>query len=400
MNRRRLLLGSSALLALAGCVDTLETHSTGTSPESDDSATNDTEDENETAADADDATDDDEPASDDEHEVPLEARETGETVLEASLTGDTETALEYLPTAYFDAVDDAEWRKMVEQSTPPEAVHSITFESATPDDEFVADLEADDEFDGTATAAYVLEYEADVEVDGERIDRPARANVLEINGEWYGWPRQFSTQRPTPQAGISIDQPDDTTATLTLTSKPNDVIVGVRGGDIDEPAEYQFDAVGDSLTLEASEVGSGQFSVVARYADDEDHAAVITTVTLTDPAAWADVTEITLEAQTAGWVGVEPAHIEGVENPELVLEAGREYTIAREDGDGLVHDLRLWDENDELVDDYATELTEETDVRQELSVTATEELAAYVCAPHEMTMRGEIDVVDEFDFDD
>ncbi|OVE85205.1 hypothetical protein B2G88_09480 [Natronolimnobius baerhuensis] len=169
---------------------------------------------------------------------------------------------------------------------------------------------------------------------------------------------------------------------------------------MDEPAEYQFDAVGDSLTLEASEVGSGQFSVVARYADDEDHAAVITTVTLTDPAAWADVTEITLEAQTAGWVGVEPAHIEGVENPELVLEAGREYTIAREDGDGLVHDLRLWDENDELVDDYATELTEETDVRQELSVTATEELAAYVCAPHEMTMRGEIDVVDEFDFDD
>ncbi|NGM69746.1 hypothetical protein G6M89_12125 [Natronolimnobius sp. AArcel1] len=387
MNRRRLLFGSGALLALAGCVETLETDSTGTSPESEDNAT-----------DADETASDDE-HEDDEHEVPPAARETGRDVLVVSLTGDTETALNYVPAAYFDSVDDAEWEELVEQSTPPEEVHAMTLENAISDDEFVADLEADDEFDGTATAAYVLEFEVDVEVDGERIDRPARVTVLEIDDEWYGWAEQFSTQRSEPQAAIDIDKSDDTTATLTLTSKPDDVVVGVRGGDIDDSAEYQFDAVGDSLTLETSDVGSGQFSVIGHYEDDEDHAAVVSTFTLTDPAAWADVTEITLEPQTAGWIGVEPTHIEGVENPDLVLEEGREYTIAQEGGDGAMHDLQLWDEDEAVVDDYATELIDDPDARQELSVTATEELAAYVCEPHEMTMRGEIEVVSEFDFD-
>ncbi|WP_440772316.1 plastocyanin/azurin family copper-binding protein [Natronorubrum sp. DTA28] len=102
-------------------------------------------------------------------------------------------------------------------------------------------------------------------------------------------------------------------------------------------------------------------------------------------------TQIRFDGQTSGWVGLEPPAIDGEENPTLHLEAGETYDIGWVTGDGQHHNIELWNENDEVVDDYRTDLTdaEEPD-DQLLEFEASEELAYYVCDPHSGTMRGEI----------
>lgn len=101
---------------------------------------------------------------------------------------------------------------------------------------------------------------------------------------------------------------------------------------------------------------------------------------------------IDLEARIPAWVGVEPAAITGLENPTLVLEAGESYTIGWSAGDGAAHNIQIRDENDEVVDDYETEVVADPADGQRLDFTATEEMAAYVCAPHAPMMNGDIEV--------
>jgi hypothetical protein len=102
---------------------------------------------------------------------------------------------------------------------------------------------------------------------------------------------------------------------------------------------------------------------------------------------------ILLEGYTSGWVGAEPSEIEGEENPTLVLQDGEDYEIAWEQGDGSSHDLVLWDEDEEVVDDYETPPTTEPDPEgdQLLEFTATDEIAYYRCTPHG-NMQGEIEI--------
>ena len=101
-------------------------------------------------------------------------------------------------------------------------------------------------------------------------------------------------------------------------------------------------------------------------------------------------TTITLEAHMSGWKGLEPAAIEGETNPSLVLEAGAEYEIGWEQGDGRQHNIELWDADEELVDDdYATDLTD--DPAETIAFAATDEIAYYRCNPH-TGMQGEIRV--------
>ncbi|ELZ13309.1 hypothetical protein C477_22675 [Haloterrigena salina JCM 13891] len=99
---------------------------------------------------------------------------------------------------------------------------------------------------------------------------------------------------------------------------------------------------------------------------------------------------IMLEGQIGGWTGLQPAAIEDVENPTLVLEADAEYEIGWEPGDSASHNIELWDENEELVDEaYKLELTSDPD--ETLSFTASEDIAYYRCNPHS-NMQGEIRV--------
>ena len=105
-------------------------------------------------------------------------------------------------------------------------------------------------------------------------------------------------------------------------------------------------------------------------------------------------TDIEFDAQTPGWVGTAPEEIEGEENPTLVLEEGEEYTIGwPEEGDGAQHNIEIRDEDGEVVDDYATEIVEEPGDDQVLEFTASEEMAQYVCEPHEGTMVGDFEIV-------
>ncbi|SIR92651.1 plastocyanin/azurin family copper-binding protein [Natronorubrum thiooxidans] len=110
------------------------------------------------------------------------------------------------------------------------------------------------------------------------------------------------------------------------------------------------------------------------------------------PIAIDPGTRIVLYGGTAAWEGLEPAPIEGVENPTLVLKDGETYEIGWQEGDGMVHNLELRNADGTVVDDLATELASEGGDEQFLEFTASPELAQYVCAPHEVTMVGDLQV--------
>ncbi|TYL39389.1 copper-binding protein, partial [Natronococcus pandeyae] len=103
-------------------------------------------------------------------------------------------------------------------------------------------------------------------------------------------------------------------------------------------------------------------------------------------------TRIELDAQTPGWQGVEPEEIADEENPTLTLVEGEEYEIGWEEGDGSMHNIELVDEDDEVVEDYETDEDDEGGDDQFIEFEATDEIAEYVCRPHEGTMRGTIEI--------
>ncbi|ADD04034.1 uncharacterized protein Nmag_0446 [Natrialba magadii ATCC 43099] len=105
-------------------------------------------------------------------------------------------------------------------------------------------------------------------------------------------------------------------------------------------------------------------------------------------------TVIELDAQTPGWIGIEPEEIEDEENPTITLEEGEEYEIGWEVGDGSTHNIELVDEDDEVVDDYETDEVDEGGDDQFIEFEATDEIAEYVCRPHDGTMRGAFEIVE------
>lgn len=111
-----------------------------------------------------------------------------------------------------------------------------------------------------------------------------------------------------------------------------------------------------------------------------------------DANEWGDVDEIVLNGITAGWEGVEPAPIEGEENPTLVLTEGEEYDVTWENADGQPHNIEIRDDDEEIVDGYETEIIEEEGETQTLTIEATSEMTDYVCVVHVGTMRGAIEV--------
>lgn len=103
-------------------------------------------------------------------------------------------------------------------------------------------------------------------------------------------------------------------------------------------------------------------------------------------------TDIKFSAQTTHWEGLAPSSIEGAENPTLVLQEGEDYTIGWTEGDGAGHNIEIRGENDEVVDTLSTKVVSSPDEDQILGITASSEMAQYVCDPHENTMRGNLQI--------
>lgn len=106
-----------------------------------------------------------------------------------------------------------------------------------------------------------------------------------------------------------------------------------------------------------------------------------------------DVEQFELEGETQHWIGIAPEEIAGEENPTLEVEEGQEYEIEWENIDGAQHNIAIIDEDEEVVEDYETELVNEEGESQTLEFTATAEMAGYICDPHPDAMAGVIEVV-------
>lgn len=89
------------------------------------------------------------------------------------------------------------------------------------------------------------------------------------------------------------------------------------------------------------------------------------------------------------WIGQEPSEIEGEENPTLELVAGWEYEIGYVNRDGDSHNLALWADDEER---DATDVNEEEDEEQWLTVEASDDLTSYRCEVHPDSMEGDIEV--------
>lgn len=103
-------------------------------------------------------------------------------------------------------------------------------------------------------------------------------------------------------------------------------------------------------------------------------------------------TSIEFSGETTAWVGIAPDSIADEENPSLTLQSGETYEIGWTEGDGAGHNIEIWDSNGEIVDDLSTEVVMEPGDDQWLEFEASDEMAQYVCQPHQTTMVGEISV--------
>lgn len=114
----------------------------------------------------------------------------------------------------------------------------------------------------------------------------------------------------------------------------------------------------------------------------------------TDPDAWRDVATIRFDGYVGGWLGLEPAPIELVENPTLVLLEGREYELTWMNQDGIHHNVAFWDEDREVVDGYSTDGTDVVGERETLAFEATTEMDTYRCEYQPAGQRGDVRVLD------
>ena len=93
-------------------------------------------------------------------------------------------------------------------------------------------------------------------------------------------------------------------------------------------------------------------------------------------------TEIILEGQTSGWVGIEPPEIEGETNPTLGLQEGETYEVSWEQGDGSNHNTEIWDGDGNVVGGYATDLTNSPEDDDPLEFEVSDDMAIIRCEPH------------------
>lgn len=111
-----------------------------------------------------------------------------------------------------------------------------------------------------------------------------------------------------------------------------------------------------------------------------------------DPAR-AQAETFEFDGRVAGWLGQSPSSIEGVNNPTLSLEAGKEYKIIWHNEDEKAHNVIIEDaEGNNLV---RTEII--TTGTQEFTFTATPDMVSYYCEVHPAGMRGDVEVSGELE---
>lgn len=393
LTRRNTLYGGSliALSMLAGCLDGDDGDEVEPTDDEESSAGGDDGDTGETEpGEDDDARDEGEP--DETDPVDEAACEAGAALIKAVATGEYDDALALAPTDYFDAREDLEYDAIAK----PEGVHVGDCEARSADGmaEFLRE-----EIDADVGEAAILEYSLELEADGRTYDSQLEVSVVEIDSEWYAW--FYDELFPRPHAVVTIDGDRTDSVSLTL----EDVVadgnaasadgVYVRGDSITDPSEYVLEDVGDSLTVAADSEGAGGYDVVAYIGDSPDDNYAETeiddfSVIEIDEEAWEDVHEIELEGPISGWVGVSPEQIEGITNPPLYLVEGREYEITWISPGGAHHNIMLVDENDDVVDDYETEIISGEGESQTLTFTATPEISQYICLFHPHSKRGDV----------
>lgn len=117
----------------------------------------------------------------------------------------------------------------------------------------------------------------------------------------------------------------------------------------------------------------------------------------TSPDVWRDVEAIQFDGYVGGWLGLEPAAIDHVENPTLVLVEGREYELTWENKDGIHHNIAFWDADREVVEDYSTDGNDVVGERETLVFEATPEMDTYRCEYQPVGQKGDVEILDHAD---
>lgn len=140
-------------------------------------------------------------------------------------------------------------------------------------------------------------------------------------------------------------------------------------------------------------VGATGIALLAGCNDDDDEEPDDEEPAEVDIEEWEDVDEFYFDGQIEFWGGVEPAIIEGEENPTITLIEGQEYDFTWVNVDGVEHNLEIRDEDGDIVDDYQSDdVSEEGEEASVDGVVATEEMVTYICRYHETTQVGDINV--------
>lgn len=195
------------------------------------------------------------------------------------------------------------------------------------------------------------------------------------------------------EAAVDIAGDRTSRVDISVSSADNAAqIVLVQDGTV---ADGMDAATGNAEQFTSSNPGTGRYEVWAvlgediNVLDDAEGSLELDEFTIViEPG-----TTIVLEGLTGGWEGVEPTAIAGEVNPTLFLQEGGDYEITWEQGDGGAHSINLWDENDEIVDGYATDVTADPDAGGlPLAFTATEEIETVRCEPHpNMSLNVEVE---------
>lgn len=98
--------------------------------------------------------------------------------------------------------------------------------------------------------------------------------------------------------------------------------------------------------------------------------------------------DFVLGAETPGWQGIAPSSVEDQTNPELNLQAGKEYTVSWRYLDGLPHNFVIEDGSGNDV--VTTKIERGKGTVRSVTFTATEEMEEYYCAVHPQSMRGTV----------
>ena len=110
------------------------------------------------------------------------------------------------------------------------------------------------------------------------------------------------------------------------------------------------------------------------------------------PDDWEDVDTLEFVVDEDGdrWVGRQPAVVEDVTNPDLLLFEGRAYEFVWTNEDGDVHNLAIWDDDHESL--ASTESMDDEDESVGFVAEASDEMAVYLCETHGSEMAGSIEV--------